>query len=212
MERFSDRREAGKLLAEKLHEYSGKAVVYALPRGGVEVAVEVANELEVPMDLLIARKIGHPMSPEYAVCSVTETGPLICNELERVSLDRLWLEQAEKTERQEAKRRREKYLENRAPISAKVKAAIVVDDGIATGLTMRAAVAELKKQEPDKIVVAVPCAPRDALEELREFTEDFVVLTDPDEYFGAVGAYYDYFPQLTDEEVVRLLDEVETEA
>lgn len=199
-------------MAERLRSYRGKAVVYALPRGGVETAAEVAQVLEAPLDLLVARKIGHPVDPEYAVCAVTETGPLICNEAERAGLDWLWLEQAAKTERQEAKRRRELYMGGRRSPAVRGKVAIVVDDGIATGLTLRAAIAELQARKPAEIVVAVPCAPRDAVDELLEVADRVVVLADPDEYVGAVGAYYDLFPQLTDDDVLALLDEVDERA
>jgi len=207
MRQFADRREAGRALAEKLRAYRGGAVVYALPRGGIETGVEVARALDVPLGIIIARKIGHPMSPEYAVCAVTETGPMLCNEYERVNLDPLWLSQAESAERTEAKRRRKVYLSGRAPVAVNGKTAIVVDDGIATGLTMQAAVAELRSQGPSKLIVAVPAAPRDAVDALLENADEVIVLNDPDTYLGAVGAYYDWFPQLSDEEVTALLDE-----
>lgn len=207
MELFADRKDAGRLLADRLRQYRGKAVVLALPRGGVEAGAEVAKALGAPLGLVIARKIGHPFSPEYAVCAVTETGPLICNEFEQADLDPLWLKQAEAAERAEAKRRREVYTRGRAPVRAKGKVAAVVDDGIATGLTMLAAVAAVKKQRPKRLIVAVPAAPRDAVDELSDIADEVIVLRDPDDYLGAVGAYYDYFPQLTDDEVTALLDE-----
>lgn len=209
MKTFADRREAGRKLATELQGYRAHAVVYALPRGGVETAVEVAEALDIPLGVVIARKIGHPADPEYAVCAVTETGPLICNEHERANIDQLWLKQAESKARAEAKRRRKTYTEGRIPVSTRGKVAIIVDDGIATGLTMYAAAAEVQKQGPQKIIVAVPCAPREAVEELRELADNIIVLAEPDEYLGAVGVYYDSFPQLTDEEVLELLDEVE---
>lgn len=205
MERFSDRREAGQLLADKLQSYGKYAVVFALPRGGVEIGVEVSAELGTPLELVIARKIGHPLNPEYAIGAVTESGPVIWNEAETAALDKLWLEQQEAEQRAEARRRREKYLAGHQPISAIGKTAIVVDDGIATGLTMRAAVDEIKQHKPSKIVVAVPCAPRDAVEELRESVDDVIVLTNPDTFVGAVGSYYEHFPQLDDEDVLALL-------
>ena len=208
MDTFADRREAGRELAESLQQYAGNAVVFALPRGGVETAVEVAHELDAPLGLIIARKVGHPMNPEYAACAVTETGPLVCNEAERAALDPLWLKQAEQSEREEARRRRELYMDDRPPVEVKGKVAIVVDDGIATGLTMRAAVADLRNQQPDKLVVAVPVAPSEVMSELLELADEVVVLADPDEYLGAISMYYDSFPQLTDDVVIDLLDEV----
>ena len=207
MKLFADRREAGRELAENLQQYAGNAVVFALPRGGVETGVELAHELDVPLGLIVARKIGHPSNPEYAACAVTETGPLVCNEAERAGLDQVWLRQAEQSERAEAGRRRRLYLADREPVEAKDRVAIVVDDGIATGLTMRAAVADLHNQQPSKLVVAVPVAPREAMSELLEIADDIVVLTGLDDFLGAVGTYYDSFPQLTDDDIIDLLDE-----
>lgn len=209
MDTFADRREAGRELTESLRQYAGNAVVFALPRGGVETAVEVAHELDAPLGLVIARKIGHPMNPEFAACAVTETGPLVCSEAERAGLDPLWLSQAEQSEREEAKRRRELYLADRHPVEAKGKVVIVVDDGIATGLTVRAAVAELRDQQPSKLVVAAPVASSEIVSELLEVADEVVVLTGLDDFLGSISVYYDSFPQLTDDEVIDLLDEVE---
>jgi predicted phosphoribosyltransferase len=182
--------------------------VFALPRGGVETAVEIANKLEVPLDLLISRKIGHPGNPEYAIGAVTATGPVYWNEAEIISLDDLWCKQAETKEREEAKRRYIAYLADRVRYSAKNKTIIVVDDGIATGLTMQAAVNELLTQKPSRIIVAVPVAPLDAIDRLLEKVDDVVVLINPNKFLGAVGAHYTNFPQLTDEDVINLLEEV----
>ncbi len=202
---FADRREAGRVLADVLSGYKGQSVVYALPRGGVELGVEVSLALDAPLELITARKVGHPANPEYAVCAVTETGPLVCNEAERVRLDPTWLAGAEAAERSEAVRRRQVYGLGLRSFSVAGKVAIVVDDGIATGLTMRAAVSELQYQQPGKLIVAVPCAPHAAIDDLYELADEMIVLTDPSEYLGAVGAYYAAFPQLTDEDVVDLL-------
>lgn len=205
--RFIDRREAGRELALKLRQRVDDAVVYALPRGGVVTAVEISNELETPLDLIITRKIGHPTYAEYAIGGVTETGPAIWNEAEKAVLDRTWLTQAEAVERLEARRRREKYLAGRQPVTAADKIAIVADDGIATGLTMQAAISELKKQKPSKIIVAVPVAPQDTIDALLDEVDEVVVLVDPDEFLGSVGAHYENFPQLSDSDVISLLDE-----
>jgi putative phosphoribosyl transferase len=203
---FEDRRAAGGELAGKLKKYKGGSVVYALPRGGVETAAEVASALGVPLDLLIARKIGHPNNPEYAIGAVTETGPPIWNPLEKAALDPLWLQQAEVKERTEAKRRRQKYLGDRQPVPVKGKTAIIIDDGIATGLTMRAAVQELKQQKPKQIIVAVPVAPPDTIDMLNEEVNDVITLVDPYEFRGAVGAHYAHFPQLEDQNVIDLIE------
>jgi predicted phosphoribosyltransferase len=198
--------EAGKLLSEKLKRYRGKdCVVYALPRGGVVLGAEIARFLDAPLDLVISRKVAHPFDPEYAVCAVTETGPLICNPAEKPSLDKLWLRGAEAEQRAEARRRREVYLGGQKPISAKGKTAILVDDGVATGLTMSAAVQDIKTEKPKKIVVAVPVLPGDTAAELAE-DADIEALEVTDNYLGAVAAYYDDFPQLEDIEVIALME------
>ena len=203
---FKDRKEAGQLLAEQLAEYRGKdAVVYALPRGGVVLGFEIARSLHVPLDLVIARKIGHPDNPEYAICAVTETGEPFYNEAEKATLDPLWLERAIMKERKEAKRQRIIYFKNQTYHSAKNKIAIVVDDGVATGLTLRAALRSLRQQKPKELLVAVPVAPHGLVEILRAEADKIMVLKDEREYLGAVGAYYQNFPQVSDEEVVELL-------
>jgi len=197
------------MLAETLEKYRRAAVVFALPRGGVETAAEVALGLDAPLGLIIARKIGHPSSPEYAVGAVTETGPAVWNEAERASLDDTWAKQAEAAERSEAKRRRELYLQGRKPVSAKGKTAIIVDDGIATGLTMQAAVQEVKKQNPKQIIVAVPVAPQDSIDTLMEDADEIIVLDNPADFRGAVAAHYENFPQLNDDGVIDLLERFE---
>ncbi len=204
---FQDRNEAGQKLGELLQKkYGGKdVVIYALPRGGVVLGAEIARMLRAPLDLVIPRKIGHPMSPEYAIAAVTEHGEIVANEEEISSVDKKWLGHAVQKEIKEAKRRRELYCGGRAPISPKGKTAIIVDDGIATGLTMRAAIADIKKQNPAKIIVVVPVAPKDTAEEIRKEVDDFVALDIPEVYAGAVGAYYTNFDQVSDEEVKKLL-------
>lgn len=206
---FRDRQEAGLRLSEVLQKYKGEnVVVYALPRGGVPVGLEVAKALEAPLDLVITRKIGHPDNPEFAVCAVAEDGEVLCDEQMSGALDEAWLKAEVEKGRTEAKRRREVYLTGRQHVSAKGKIAIVVDDGVATGLTARVAVQTVRSENPSKLIVAIPCAPYEVAEELRTIADEVIVLTDEKSYLGAVGAYYDEFPQLSDEEVVRLLAEV----
>jgi len=201
---FENRRDAGVRLAKALARYDGEdAVVYALPRGGVVLGAEVAKQLELPLALIIPRKIGHPENPEYAVCAVTEEGELVCNEEESSRLDPKWLKAAAKREQREAKRRRAAYGGARLPATGKV--ALVVDDGIATGLTMRAAIRTLRRELPSEVIVAAPIAPREVVEYLRKEADDVIVLDDTEPFLGAIGAYYESFPQVTDEEVVRIL-------
>lgn len=205
--RFKDRTDAGvklaRLLAEKYARAAG--IVYALPRGGVVLGVEIARRLGMPLDLVIARKIGHPYNPEYAIAAVTEHGAPVANTDEIAQLPNDWFKMQVKLQRQEAARRHEVYLDGRAPLSCRDKTAIVVDDGIATGLTMEAAIRDLKQRHPARIVVAIPVAPADTAAKFRGEVDDLVALDLPEHYLGGVGAYYDYFPQVSDEEVIALL-------
>ena len=204
--RFSDRKEAGRKLAAKLKGYKGSdTVVYALPRGGVVLGYEISRALHVPLDLIITRKIGHPYNPEYAIGAITEEGEALYEERERVEADQDWLKKAAEKERREALRRRRVYLNGRKRTSAQGKRAIVVDDGVATGLTLRAALLSLRKDKPKELIVAIPVAPHDVVQVLRNEADTVVVLEDAKEYLGAVGAYYDEFPQVSDEEVVHFL-------
>ncbi len=203
--RFCDRVEAGKLLAEALKRYKGEdVVIYALPRGGVVLGYEIAKELGASLDLVITRKIGYPGNEECAVCAVAEDGHMICDQSAEPLLDKEWLKRQVEKEMLEARRRREVYLKDREPISADGRIAIIVDDGIATGLTILLAIRELRHQNPKRIVVAVPVASMDASERIREEADELVALVVP-AYFQAVGAYYSNFPQLEDEEVIRLM-------
>ena len=204
MIRFADRRDAGVRLAKALARYDSEdAVVYALPRGGAVVGGEVAKQLELPLSLIIPRKIGHPEDEEYAVCAVTEEGDLVCNEEESSKLDPRWLEAARRREASEARRRREAY--GGARLSARGKIALIVDDGIATGLTARAAIRSLRKELPSEIIVAAPVAPREVVDYLRSEADGVIVLDDSEPFLGAIGAYYDSFEQVSDEEVIAIL-------
>lgn len=204
--RFVDRTDAGKQLAEALDRFRGEeGVVYALPRGGVTLGVEVAQALEMPLDLIIPRKIGHPHNPEYAICAISEDGSRICNELAAARVDPAWLERETAAQLEEARRRRELYLQGRAPLPVEGKTAIVVDDGVATGLTMLASLRDARKRNPARLIVAVPVTPADTAERLRREADELVALDIPAHYLGAVGAYYDVFGQVTDDEVRRLM-------
>lgn len=204
--RFKDRVDAGKRLAESLKRHEGEdAVIYALPRGGVVLGYEISKELHVPMDLVITRKIGYPGNEECAVCAVAEDGHMICDQAAAHMLDLEWLRQQAEKAVIEAKRRREVYLKDRTPLSAKGRTAIIVDDGVATGLTMILAIREIRHQDPKMIVVAVPVASSDASDRIRQEADELVALDIPP-YFQAVGAYYHSFPQLEDEEVIRLME------
>lgn len=204
---FKDRIEAGQKLTEKLKSLKtdfSNAVIYMLPRGGVVLGAEIAKALGIPLDLMIVRKIGHQFDPEYAIGAVAEDGHTLFNEDEYKRADKKWLEQEIKKEQVEAKRRREKYWGRREKISVEGKIAILVDDGIATGLSMMLAISEIKHQNPSKIIVAVPIVPKDMTKKIQKEAE-LVVIEIDENYLGAVGAYYKSFPQVEDEEVIKIL-------
>jgi putative phosphoribosyl transferase len=205
---FKDRLEAGLLLSKKLKQYQNKdIVVYALPRGGVVTGFEIAKYLNAPLDLIITRKIGHPFQPEYAVAAITESGQIVGDSKILTTIDEEWLEDAVEAERKEAARRRKKYLRTRPVFSPAEKIAIVVDDGVATGLTLLAAIKSLRKYNPQKIVVAVPVLPYSVAKKLEKEVDSLVALHTPndDEFLGAVGGYYNDFSQTEDKEVMYLL-------
>lgn len=208
--RFENRTKAAKQLADILFKkYKGKdVVVYGLPRGGVIVAVEVAKKLQSPLDLVITRKIGHPYQSEYAIAAVTENGSFVGNEKELKNIQKLWFKKQIKKERKEAKRRRTLYMKGRTQPLVKGKIAIIVDDGIATGLTIKAAIREINQKHPKKIVVAVPVAAKDTVEELKKEADEVIVLHAPSDFY-AIGAYYDNFEQVSDEEVIQILTKLQ---
>lgn len=209
--RFSNRQEAGKLLAETLSTWTdGQAVVYALPRGGIVLGVEVARYLHAPLDLIIPRKVGHPHHADYAVAAVTEDGHLVCNQTEITRLDAEWLKNAIKKEQSEAQRLRLRYVGNGPELSAQNRIAIIVDDGIATGLTMLAAIQEAKDRLPSQIIIAVPIAPREVIRQLENYVDAVVVLVVPETFLGSISAYYEEFNAVSDEHVLSLLSATET--
>jgi predicted phosphoribosyltransferase/dienelactone hydrolase len=206
---FSDREHAGRLLAARLTAMDLQLpVVYALPRGGVPVAVEIARALHAPLDLIMVRKIGAPFAPELALAAVVdgESAEIVVNqEVLRLSgATEAFLERARKRELQEIERRRSLYLGNRPPITAVGHTAIIVDDGLATGATAKAALAAVKRRGAARTVLAIPVAPIQTLEDLRGHA-DAVVCLHPAGDFRGVGAFYGDFHQLTDEETVGLL-------
>lgn len=206
--KFKDRTDAGKQLAEELQDYKNEdVVVYALPRGGVEIGAITANSLNAPFDLLIARKIGHPNWAEYAVGAVTESGEPVWNKAETRAIDEEWLQAAVKEQREEAKRRRDAYLKDYPQIDPANKTAIITDDGVATGLTLMAAIKDLRQKNPEKIVVAAPVASFDVATNLEQYADEVVILQAPRFGFGAVGAYYEKFDQVSDKTVKQIMSE-----
>lgn len=206
---FLNRNEAGQRLAEALERYrSDDVVVLALPRGGVPVAAEVANRLSAPLDLLLVRKIGLPQQPELAMGAIIDgPEPLVVRNEEVIRLARVSEDQfheIEERELAEIERRRDRYTNGLAPNPVEGRVAIVIDDGIATGSTIRAAIGGLRRRNPAKIVVAVPVAPPDTVASLEREADEVVCLEQPS-HFAAIGQFYHDFRQVEDEEVIRHL-------
>ena len=202
---FASREDAGRRLGHYLKEQGVHAdLVLGLPRGGVIVAAEVAHVLDLPLDVLIVRKIGHPWHREFAVGAMAEGGVVVLDEgvIAKNPLARLELDQIIKEERQRLQAYQSRFRQEHLELSG--RAALLVDDGLATGSTTEAAVVSAQKQGAPKVIVAAPVASTNAVERLRSVASDVLALfIDPD--FDAVGRYYDEFTQTTDEEVLDLL-------
>ncbi|WP_417498392.1 phosphoribosyltransferase [Maricaulis sp.] len=206
---FENRTDAGEQLARALTLYKGQdVIVLALPRGGVPVAAKVARYLGAPLDLLLVRKIGVPMQPELAMGAILDgSDPVIVRNENVIRMCRISedvFEEVRERELIELERRREAYLGDRPGIGIKDRIAIIVDDGIATGATVRAALKGLRLRGPKQIVLAIPVAPPDMVAQLRREVDDLVCLEQPDG-FGAIGMYYRDFGQVSDAEVMALL-------
>jgi len=213
---FKDRKEAGHKLALALRKFRGqRIVVLALPRGGVPVAAEVAAALHAPLDLVLVRKIGVPMQPELAMGAVVDgTNPhVVRNEdvIRITGVSEREFAAIRDSELAEIERRRNTYLGNRARAGIAGRVVIVVDDGIATGATIRAALQAVRPRGPKMLVLAVPVAPTSTLSELREEADEIVCLEDY-ESFGAIGLYYRDFRQVNDQEVTDTLSRFAAEA
>jgi putative phosphoribosyl transferase len=206
---FLSRTQAGKLLAEQVVKFDfTQPVVLALPRGGVPVAIEVARVLKAPLDLLLVRKIGVPSQPELAAAAIVdgEHPELVLNVevMAMAGLHRRDIEPDVAKALAEIERRRKLYLQNRTPVRVSGCTAIVVDDGIATGTTVKAALQALRRRHPKKLILAIPVAPPDTIKELEAHVDQIICLLQP-EPFGAIGIYYGDFHQVSDEEVIKLL-------
>lgn len=207
---FENRADAGRRLAARLRSLGDQTpVVLALPRGGVPVAVEVAEALRAPLDLLLVRKIGAPANRELAVGAVVDGAApeIVENEevMRSVGASREYVRAEAARELEELERRRHMYLRDQPPVEVRGKTAIVIDDGIATGATMRAALRALRRRGPARIVLAVPVAAPGALALLEREVDEVVCLAAPAD-LGGVGEWYRDFRQLSDDEVCRLLD------
>ena len=205
---FQDRRDAGKHLAEKLRAYTDEpdVLVLALPRGGVPVAFEVARRLRAPLDLFLVRKLGVPGQEELAMGAIATGGTYVVNEevVRALGIPDDVLEAVAAKEQRELVRREQAYRGNRPPPEIGGRTMILVDDGLATGSSMRAAIAALRRRQPARIVVAVPVAAASTCAELAHEVDDLVCAITP-EPFQAVGLWYEDFSQTTDQEIRELL-------
>jgi putative phosphoribosyl transferase len=206
---FADRHEAGRQLADRLLCFKDqRPAVLALPRGGVPVGFEIAIRLEAPLDVVLVRKIGHPWSPELAIGAVADGERLeaVIDDkfVAELGVPQAYLDAEVARQSREIDHRRRLYFEGRTPIDIRGCTALVVDDGIATGATMRAALRAVRRRSPAKLVLAVPVAPPSALDELRREVDDIICLAKPQE-FCAVGQFYADFRPVDDSVVVDLL-------
>ena len=203
---FRDRREAGRVLAGQLERYRGRPglLVLALPRGGVAVGFEVAQALQAPLDVFVVRKLGYPGYEEYAMGAIASGGVQVMNRMPGMAVSPQALAEVVAREQAELARRERLYRGDRPPIDLRDRTVIVVDDGLATGSTMRAAVQAIRQQHPARLVVAVPVGAPQTCRDLSAEADEVVCAAMP-EPFQAVGLWYRDFPQASDEEVHQLL-------
>ncbi|MDD1776104.1 MAG: phosphoribosyltransferase [Candidatus Methanomethylicus sp.] len=205
---FKDRQEAGRRLAEALVNFKGKdTIVLAIPRGGVVVAYEIAQVLGAPLDIIIPRKIGAPMNPELAIGAVSQDGTVVLNDdyIKYLSISHRFIESEVSEQIKEIERRMRLYRPQFKPLPIlEGKVVIIVDDGIATGATIKAALKSIRSQKPQELVIAIPVGPEDTINLLKREADQVICLEIPHS-FNAVGDFYEDFRQTEDEEVIELL-------
>lgn len=202
MDMIRNREEAAEVLADRLEEYKGKSgVVLAIPRGGVPVAAPIANRLNMPLEVALIKKIGHPANPEYAIGSVSLNTLTIDPSIE---VPPEYVKEEAERVRKSLREKYKLFMGDREPVPLRNKIVIIVDDGIATGKTLEATVELVKQQQPAKIIIAVPVAPPSAVRRFSEMVDEVVCLLAPP-FFQAVGQFYEEFSQTSDEEVIDLL-------
>lgn len=213
LRRFADRREGGRVLAEMLSEYKNRkdVLVLALPRGGLPVALEVAQAINAPLDVFPVRKLGVPGQDELAFGAIASSGIAVFNEslVHALRIPDSLIERVIEREQTELERREKLYRVNRPRLNPEGKTVIIVDDGLATGATMRAAVAAVKSLNPNQIIVAAPVASRNTCNEIMQKSDDLCICAITPEPFYGVGMWYRNFDQTTDEEVIELLERME---
>lgn len=207
-EQLENRLEAGRLLATKLSAYQHRddVIILALPRGGVPVAYEVATALQAPLDVLIVRKLGIPQHEEFAMGAIARGGVRVLNQdvVKHYHISNATIAEIEAQERQELQRREHTYRGDRPWPALKGKQIILVDDGLATGATMRAAIEAIRKEDTAKIIMAIPVAPQQALHDFKQVVDEVVCLITPEPFYS-VGQWYKSFNQTSDEDVLYLL-------
>ncbi len=208
---FKDRIDAGKQLADKLEEFKDNkdVVLLALPRGGIILAYEVAKKINAPIDIVVPRKIGSPENEEFAIGAITETGQGIFDDdiIKSYGISKEYIDQKVEEEKKEAERRLKVYRGDKEAIALKDKIVILVDDGIATGNTIFAAIKSVKSKSPKKIIVAVPVLPPDTIGPVEKVVDELIYIDAP-VIFGAIGKFYEVFGQTRDEEVVEIMKKV----
>ncbi len=204
MTKFLDRKEVGERLAERLAKYKNikNGIVLALPRGGVVVGAEISKALNLPLDIIVTRKIGAPYNEEYAIAAVSAQ-KIVRGEF--ANIDEKYIQAQTQKQHQEIKRRMSKYRGERPYPNLKNKIVILVDDGLATGLTAKAAIEEIKTQKPAKIILAAPVAPPETIEKLKNLVDKTIILK-IEPQFWAVGQFYKNFEPVSDSEVKELLN------
>lgn len=206
---FIDRNDAGKILSAELLKYKDRkdTIVLGLPRGGVVVAYEVAKELNLPLDVFLVRKLGVPEQKELAMGAITSEGIKFINDdvVSVLGIPDSIIDEVAKSELKEIKRQEKLYRKNKEKLDLKGKAVILIDDGLATGSTMHAAVNALRLSDPSKIIVAVPVASRESSAEMKQITDELISALIPD-FFRGVGEWYADFSQISDDEVCELLN------
>ena len=204
---FESREEAGTLLADKLKKYGKNCVVLAIPRGGVVVGAQIAHARSCPLEVIIIRKLGAPSNPELAIGATTSKGGVVLDQelIKKLEVTKGYIRSELSRQQKEARRREKVYLKGE-PINITDKTVILVDDGIATGATIEAAIQAVREERPARVILAVPVAPPHTVERLKNEVDELVVLSTP-EHFWAIGEFYSSFPQISDEEVVSILRE-----
>ncbi|MFB6226415.1 MAG: phosphoribosyltransferase [Candidatus Paceibacteria bacterium] len=206
---FQDRDDAAEKLLKKLNKFKRKRklVVIGVPRGGVPLAKRIADGINKPLDIIVTKKIGAPFNKEYAIGAITEDGTPILDEKNKQTVDvpQSYLEEEIKAQKEEVDRRLKKYRGQKEPLDLDNKTALIIDDGVATGNTMKATIKSAQEKGAKKIIVAVPVGAPDTIDELNNLADEIICLEEP-KSFGAIGRFYYDFEQVSDDEVIEALN------